>query len=372
MIKEYHADNGVFASSTFKENCALLNQKYSFSNVGAHHQNGIAEQNIKTVAQWAHANMLHFAHHWQAQANVRFWPQAIDYALWVFNRLPNLVNGLLTNKIWSSCRAPTEEFNRSHVFGCPVIVLDATLQDGHKIPKWVPRACLGVFLGFSTLHSSQIPIIMNVDMGKISPQFHVIFDDKFETVMSMTSEDSIGEQWKSIFCLKRECFEDEDYDEAGNAILPPLTSIFQQNDLVNDIVPTSPWTPALKNFASPVAPHPLFTQIPMLTKQRQKTLYQMEFQIAALLSILIQREPLNKRILLQRELLKRPWSTLIILQLLLSLKFLLIMVSLPQDSHDAMLVITSKVQQRLGVCQLMVNNMISHFQSSVSGANQYQ
>ncbi len=257
MIKEYHADNGVFASYAFKENYASLNQKYSFSGVGAHHQSRIAEQNIKTVAQWAHANKLHFAHHWPAQANVRFWPQAIDYALWVFNCLPNLVNGSSPNKIWSSCRAPTEEFNWSHVFGCPVYVLDATLQDGHKIPKWLPRARLGVFLGFSTLHSSQVPIVMNVDTGKIFPQFHVIFDDKFETVMSMTSEDSIGDQWKLIFCLKRESFEDVDYDEAGHAILPPLTSIFQQNDLVNDIVPTSPWTLAPKNFTSPVAPHPL-------------------------------------------------------------------------------------------------------------------
>jgi hypothetical protein len=35
-------------------------------------KNGLAERNIKTVAQWARANMLHFAHHWHAQANVHF------------------------------------------------------------------------------------------------------------------------------------------------------------------------------------------------------------------------------------------------------------------------------------------------------------
>jgi hypothetical protein len=112
------------------------------------------------------------------------------------------VNGLLPNEIWSSCCAPTEQFNWSHVFGCPVYALNAALQDGHNIPKWVPQACLGIFLGFSSLHSSQVPIVMNVDTGKISPQFHVIFDDKFETVVSMNSEELIGEQWKSIFGLK--------------------------------------------------------------------------------------------------------------------------------------------------------------------------
>ncbi len=171
-----------------------MDQRCLFSGVGAHHQNGIAEQNIKTVAQWAHANMLHFAHHWPAKANVRLWPKVIDYALWMFNSLPNLVNGLSPNKIWSSCCAPTEKFNWSHVFGCPVYVLDAALQDGHKKPKWAPRARLGIFLGFSTLHSFQVPIVMNVNTGKTSPQFHVIFDDKFETVVSMNSEELIGEQ----------------------------------------------------------------------------------------------------------------------------------------------------------------------------------
>jgi hypothetical protein len=41
MIKEYHADNGIFASNVFKGNCDSLHQRYSFSGVGAHHQNGV-------------------------------------------------------------------------------------------------------------------------------------------------------------------------------------------------------------------------------------------------------------------------------------------------------------------------------------------
>jgi hypothetical protein len=153
-IKKYHAGNCNFASSVFKEDCAFLDQRYLFIGVGAHHQNGIAEQNIKTVAQCAHANLLHFSHHWLAKANVSFLSQGINYESWVFNRLPNLVYGLLPKKILYSCCAPTEEFNWSHVFGCPVYVLDAALQDRHKIPKWAPQAHLGFFLGFSTLHLS--------------------------------------------------------------------------------------------------------------------------------------------------------------------------------------------------------------------------
>ncbi len=39
------------ASKAFKADCNSLDQKYTFSGVGAHHQNGVAERNVKTVAQ---------------------------------------------------------------------------------------------------------------------------------------------------------------------------------------------------------------------------------------------------------------------------------------------------------------------------------
>jgi hypothetical protein len=155
-IKSYHSDNGIFASPDFKQHCSLQNQKYNFGAVGAKHQNGIAERNIKTVAQWARANMLHLATLWPQYAHAKYWPQAIDYAVWVFNRLPNMESGISPNEIWSGVRSPSEELSRSHVFGCPVYVLDASLQDGKKIPKWNPRARLGLFLGFSELHSSRM------------------------------------------------------------------------------------------------------------------------------------------------------------------------------------------------------------------------
>jgi hypothetical protein len=72
-------------------------QKYLFSGVGAKHQNEIAKRNIKTVAQWARANMLHIATHWPQHANLKYWRQAINYAAWVFNRLPNTESGIAPN-----------------------------------------------------------------------------------------------------------------------------------------------------------------------------------------------------------------------------------------------------------------------------------
>jgi transposase InsO family protein len=63
-IHNYHSDNRIFAAPEFKDHCNCHQMKHSFSGVGAKHQNGIAERNIKTVTQWAHANMLYLATSW--------------------------------------------------------------------------------------------------------------------------------------------------------------------------------------------------------------------------------------------------------------------------------------------------------------------
>ncbi len=78
-------------------------------------------------------------------------------------------------------------------------VLDALLQDEKKIPKWNPRARLGLFLGFSDLHSSLVPLVLNINTGHISPQFHVIFDNKFETVTSLAIGEPLDKQWADKF-----------------------------------------------------------------------------------------------------------------------------------------------------------------------------
>ena len=49
QIKGYHADNGIFRAHKWVNNCNAKHQTLSFSGVGAHHQNGIAERRIKTL-----------------------------------------------------------------------------------------------------------------------------------------------------------------------------------------------------------------------------------------------------------------------------------------------------------------------------------
>ena len=80
-IKKYHSDNGVFAAAEFKNDCEKLEQTIDYSRVGAQHQNRVAEHNIKTIASWARANMLHSAYYWPEHAEIKLWPLAIGYAV---------------------------------------------------------------------------------------------------------------------------------------------------------------------------------------------------------------------------------------------------------------------------------------------------
>ena len=200
-IKRYHSDNGTFASTAFKSDCDAQSQKYDFSAPHAKFQNGVAERNIKTAVQWARANLLHLAIHWPARATPKLWPFAIKYAVWVFNRLPNINSGVSPIELWTGNRLAHADLARTHAFGCPVYVLDNDIADGKSIPKWHPRARLGMFMGFSEFHSSLVPLVLNVRTGKITPCYHAIFDDSFSTVTSLSDSDDLPSAWHNILQL---------------------------------------------------------------------------------------------------------------------------------------------------------------------------
>ena len=72
-----------------------------------------------------------------------------------------------------------------------------------------------MFVGFSSVHSLLVPLVLNIKTGRISLQYHVVFDDKFATVNSLPKEDSLDKQWSRIFKLDREFYLDLEFDEDG-------------------------------------------------------------------------------------------------------------------------------------------------------------
>ena len=53
-------------------------------------------------------------------------------------------------------------------------------------------------MGYSTVHSSDVPLVLNLHTGHISPQYHVVFDDSFSTVPSLAPDDDPPTFWSAI------------------------------------------------------------------------------------------------------------------------------------------------------------------------------
>ena len=65
--------------------------------------------------------------------------------------------------------------------------------------------------------------------GYISPQFHVVFDNLFETVNRTGVDDQVVESiCKGLFQRNRELYAEDELDEVGNLIYrpPPLHEVW--------------------------------------------------------------------------------------------------------------------------------------------------
>jgi hypothetical protein len=75
------------------------------------------------------------------------------------------------------------------VFGSPVYVLDSSLQSGNLGPgKWKNRCHQGVYIGHSLHHASNVILVYNPKTRLVSPQYHVVHDEIFDTVQISKSE----------------------------------------------------------------------------------------------------------------------------------------------------------------------------------------
>eukprot|EP00956_Cyclotella_meneghiniana_P042975 scaffold249367_cov117-Cyclotella_meneghiniana.AAC.2 len=129
----------------------------------------------------------------------------------------------------TNMKSDHRDLMRTHVWGCPAYVLEAKLQDGKKLPKWNRRARMGQFLGFSKKHSSTIALVRNLHTCHVSPQYHVVFDDKFETVFhdGKTTEE-LDKICDGLFAECRDCYAEDEYDDDGMLIYmpPPLDEVW--------------------------------------------------------------------------------------------------------------------------------------------------
>jgi hypothetical protein len=103
----------------------------------------------------------------------------------ILNDTPNKFEKVSRTELFAKTEV-RPNLRHHHHFGVPVYVLDDKAQAGFKLSKWVARARIGIYLGKSPRHSLSVAMVLNPKTGHVSPQFHVKFDDVFETVKGVT------------------------------------------------------------------------------------------------------------------------------------------------------------------------------------------
>ena len=237
----YMSDNGSsFTSREFTDHLTKFFQISKFAGVGAHHHNTQAERAIRTIMSIARTMMIHSGIYWPDVATSTLWPMAVKHACHLFNHVPNHTTGLSPTDIFTRTRWPQKKFLDMHVWGCPVYVLEKSLQDGKKIPKWKPRSNRSMYMGVSPYHASTVPLVLSTGTGAITPQFHVVFDDWFATIGSDHTDlpNFQSNEWYKMFGESRYQYVEDtqvEEDEYSQDLVDALKNELRSNKIAKEM-----------------------------------------------------------------------------------------------------------------------------------------
>ncbi len=80
--------------------------------------------------------MVHVSLHWSQNGadNLALWGFTVKYAVWLHNCIPNCLHGLTPLELLTKTKTNHCDLLHTHIWGCPVYVLDPKLQDGKRVP----------------------------------------------------------------------------------------------------------------------------------------------------------------------------------------------------------------------------------------------
>ncbi len=218
-------------------------QKITFC---AHHQNGIIENKIKMLTLSARTLLFHGMRLWPQMIDTMFLPFAFKAATERHNCLSFNKDGKTPISILHDIASKTITVKSFHTLYCPVYVLYLRAQSagGPGPPKWEPRSCIGVYLGHSPFHAGSVALVFNPRTGRVSPQYHVVFDDTFATIPFMdngtvpphwadlhkhSTERATNEEFNLAEEWMKEMPDQVDVPMAGSRLTDPFALIPDQN-----------------------------------------------------------------------------------------------------------------------------------------------
>ena len=136
-IAQYKAANGIFSSRAFEDEIERTNKAILFSGVGAQHQNGITECEIRTFVERACTLLIHTTMRYPDVILLELWLFALEYlAYYLWNFTPKLQQ-LSPEEIFYRVKMDYNELHQAHVWGCPtqttIFRMGRSYQNGRHV-----------------------------------------------------------------------------------------------------------------------------------------------------------------------------------------------------------------------------------------------
>ena len=98
----------------------------------------------------------------------------------------------------------TPKIKKNNAFGCPFFALHIRLVGGRVgVPKWEPRARLGINLGPSPRHAGSVSLEINLHTAMVSPKSHLVYYDLFKTVRPTSVNPPVCSNWQALTGLRK-------------------------------------------------------------------------------------------------------------------------------------------------------------------------
>ena len=167
--------------------------------------------------------MIHAAIRCPEHSECYIWPLSIRHALQLHNELIIMMLHLMPTEICLCSKSSYILLINSHPWVCPVYALEPQIQDGGKLPKWEPRSQCGKYMGASPLRTSAVILLRSLTTIRMTPKFHVVYNDLFET--SHSSDDTRPAVWTDIIIFshfKSDFDENDSVPNLANEWLTPV------------------------------------------------------------------------------------------------------------------------------------------------------
>jgi hypothetical protein len=184
-IDYYHADKGAFRSEIFQKSMDNNNQKLNSSGANAQWQNGLVELSNGTLCAAAQSMLNHAISQWDLTITAKLCPFAIQHATTIFNTTKRRSRDYELSP-WEQFTGERSKLDQTdmHPLLCPVYMLDQRMQEGTSPPQWTKRTTQKVYVGHLHHYSKSVSMVWDPKTKLVSPQFHVMFDNNFDTVQA--------------------------------------------------------------------------------------------------------------------------------------------------------------------------------------------